>query len=99
MVRITEELLRRRAWPAGETGLASVRELALHSLGIERIEYIGSRCRGVKLLMLQNNVIARLENLGRLKVGRRRSGFWSSWSLGGEGANATHYSPCRISST
>lgn len=68
MVRITEELLRHKAGPTGDAGLSELRELALHGLGIERLEYIGSRCRELRVLILQNNIIPHIENLQRLKV-------------------------------
>lgn len=76
MVRISEDLLRRRAVTGSPQGgtLAQARELALHGLGLERIEYLGSRCRKLQILLLQNNIIPRIENLQLLKV--KLLAFW-----------------------
>ena len=73
MPPVTVALLRRRAEHNGGC-LASLRELALAGEGVERIELLGRACRGLRLLYLQNNLIARVEGLHRLKVrggGRR----------------------------
>lgn len=42
-------------------------ELSLHQEDIERIEHIQHWCRDLKILLLQNNLIGRIENLYRLK--------------------------------
>eukprot|EP00514_Thraustochytrium_sp_LLF1b_P007192 CAMPEP_0184539728 /NCGR_PEP_ID=MMETSP0198_2-20121128/18281_1 /TAXON_ID=1112570 /ORGANISM="Thraustochytrium sp., Strain LLF1b" /LENGTH=425 /DNA_ID=CAMNT_0026933263 /DNA_START=28 /DNA_END=1305 /DNA_ORIENTATION=+ len=47
--------------------MADLEEIALHQLEIERIEAIGSLCRRLKILYLQNNIIGRIENLQHLK--------------------------------
>ena len=48
--------------------LATLEEVALHQLSIEKIEVLGRVCRQLKILYLQNNLIQRLENLHQLKV-------------------------------
>ena len=67
MGRITENLLRRRA-EHNDGQLASLRELSLEGQSIERIDLIAQRCPRLEILHLQNNIIARIEGLHRLKV-------------------------------
>ena len=67
MVRITEELLRKKA-EHNDGALATLRELALHQQGIEKIELLNQACRHLTALHLQNNIIAKIENLHRLKA-------------------------------
>ncbi|XP_077471806.1 dynein axonemal assembly factor 11 isoform X2 [Stigmatopora argus] len=66
MVHITEDLLRRRA-EHNECEIFSLEEVSLHQQDIERIEHIERWCRDLKILYLQNNLIPRIENVGRLK--------------------------------
>eukprot|EP00727_Mastigamoeba_balamuthi_P011105 m51a1_g6617 hypothetical protein (729) ;mRNA; f:38356-41207 len=66
MVRITEELLRKRS-EHNEGCLGDLEEIALHQFEIERIELVGERCRRLRILLLQNNLISRIENLHKLK--------------------------------
>ncbi|XP_077581034.1 dynein axonemal assembly factor 11 [Stigmatopora nigra] len=66
MVNITEDLLRRRA-EHNECEIFSLEEVSLHQQDIERIEHIERWCRDLKILYLQNNLIPRIENVGRLK--------------------------------
>jgi hypothetical protein len=66
MVRITEELLRKRA-EHNHRELDSLEELSLHQENIERIEVVNSRCRQLRILYLQSNLIGRIEGLHRLK--------------------------------
>jgi len=66
MVRITEELLRKRA-EHNECEIFSLEELSLHQSDIERIEYLDKWCKDLKILYLQSNLIPKIENLGRLK--------------------------------
>ncbi|MEQ2287537.1 Protein tilB [Ameca splendens] len=66
MVYITEELIRRRA-EHNDCEIFSLEEVSLHQQDIERIEHIDRWCRELKILYLQNNLIPRIENLGRLK--------------------------------
>lgn len=48
--------------------LSTLQEITLHQQNIERIELLGYACRNLKILYLQNNIIAKIENLHRLKV-------------------------------
>ncbi|XP_074545099.1 dynein axonemal assembly factor 11 isoform X2 [Halichoeres trimaculatus] len=66
MVHITEDMVRRRA-EHNECQISSLEEVSLHQQDIERIEHIGRWCRELRILYLQNNLIPRIENLGRLK--------------------------------
>ncbi|XP_029109289.1 dynein axonemal assembly factor 11 [Scleropages formosus] len=66
MVRITEELIRRRA-EHNNCEIFSLEEVSLHQQDIEKIEYIDKWCRDLKILYLQNNLISRIENVNRLK--------------------------------
>ncbi|XP_060583998.1 dynein axonemal assembly factor 11-like [Ruditapes philippinarum] len=66
MVRITEELVRRKA-EHNEREIFSLEELSLHQENIERIENLDKWCRQLKILYLQSNLIPRIENVGRLK--------------------------------
>uniref|UniRef100_H3AKT4 Leucine-rich repeat-containing protein 6 n=1 Tax=Latimeria chalumnae TaxID=7897 RepID=H3AKT4_LATCH len=45
----------------------SLEEISLHQQEIERIEHIGQWCRDLKILYLQNNLIPKIENIGKLK--------------------------------
>ncbi|XP_047223436.1 dynein axonemal assembly factor 11 isoform X3 [Girardinichthys multiradiatus] len=63
---VTEELIRRRA-EHNDCEIFSLEEVSLHQQDIERIEHIDRWCRELKILYLQNNLIPRIENLGRLK--------------------------------
>jgi protein TilB len=66
MGKITHELLRKRA-EHNEGMISTLEEITLHQEEIEKIEVIGTTCRHLKILYLQNNVIGRLENLHHLK--------------------------------
>lgn len=66
MTRITEELLRKRS-EHNEEVLAELREISLHQLEIEAIENLGHFCKKLEILLLQNNLIPRIENLHKLK--------------------------------
>jgi protein TilB len=67
MVLITEELLRKKAeHHAG--GLTTLKEIALHQQGIEKIQVLNQLCRHLTCLYLHNNIIQKIENLNRLKV-------------------------------
>lgn len=48
--------------------LATLEEVSLHQLNIEKIELLGHMCKHLRILYLQSNLIARLENLHKLKV-------------------------------
>uniref|UniRef100_A0A3P8VCJ9 Leucine-rich repeat-containing protein 6 n=1 Tax=Cynoglossus semilaevis TaxID=244447 RepID=A0A3P8VCJ9_CYNSE len=45
----------------------SLEEVSLHQQDIEKIQHLDKWCRELKILYLQNNLISRMENLGRLK--------------------------------
>ncbi|XP_076156182.1 dynein axonemal assembly factor 11 [Alosa pseudoharengus] len=66
MVRITEDMVRRRA-EHNNCEIFSLEELSLHQQDIERLEHLDRWCRGLRILYLQNNLIPRIENVGRLK--------------------------------
>nr|CAD7400348.1 unnamed protein product [Timema poppensis] len=66
MVKITEELLRKRA-EHNEGEISSLEELTLHQEDIEKIEHIQKWCKELKILYLQNNLIAEIENVSKLK--------------------------------
>ncbi|XP_053507266.1 dynein axonemal assembly factor 11-like isoform X3 [Ictalurus furcatus] len=66
MVLISEGLIRRRA-EHNNCEIFSLEEISLHQQDIERIEYIDKWCRDLKILYLQNNLISKIENVGRLK--------------------------------
>uniref|UniRef100_A0A8P4GJ85 Leucine-rich repeat-containing protein 6 n=1 Tax=Dicentrarchus labrax TaxID=13489 RepID=A0A8P4GJ85_DICLA len=66
LTKVTEELLRRRA-EHNECEIFSLEEVSLHQQDLERIEHIDRWCRELKILYLQNNLIPRIENVGRLK--------------------------------
>ncbi|ESL08995.1 leucine-rich repeat protein [Trypanosoma rangeli SC58] len=66
MVRITVELLRRRA-EHNEGCLSNLKEITLHQQDIEKIEVVGDTCRELEILYLCNNYISRIEGLHHLK--------------------------------
>lgn len=65
-VVIDADFLRKRA-EHNEGCLSTLEEIALHQLNIERIENFDKLIRHVKILLLQNNLISKIENLTRLK--------------------------------
>jgi protein TilB len=66
MSRLTEEVIRRKA--EHHDGLITdLEEISLHQLELERIEVVGTLCRKLRILYLQNNIIPRIENLQHLK--------------------------------
>jgi protein TilB len=66
MVRITENLLRKRA-EHNEGMLTTLEEISLHQQNIEKIEHFDKYCRHIQILLLQNNQIEKMENLRKLK--------------------------------
>eukprot|EP00049_Salpingoeca_infusionum_P013642 m.254834 g.254834 ORF g.254834 m.254834 type:complete len:418 (+) comp15495_c0_seq2:175-1428(+) len=66
MTRISLELLRKRA-EHNNKELFTLEEVSLHQEGIERIEFLDTACKQLKILYLQNNIIGKIENVGRLK--------------------------------
>jgi protein TilB len=65
-MRITDDLLRKKA-EHNEGMLTSLEEIALHQLEIERIELFDKLCRHIQIILLQNNLIEKIENLSKLK--------------------------------
>ena len=64
---ITRALLRKRS-EHNEGIISTMQELTLHQEELENInEVLGMTCRSLKILMLQNNIISRIENLIHLK--------------------------------
>lgn len=76
MGRITVDLLRRRA-EHNDRCLSTLQEIGLHAQGIQRLELLNQHCRALRILLLQNNLIAKIEGLHRLKVGS--SSVLSRW--------------------
>uniref|UniRef100_A0A5K3FHJ1 LRRcap domain-containing protein n=1 Tax=Mesocestoides corti TaxID=53468 RepID=A0A5K3FHJ1_MESCO len=66
MVRITEDLVRKRS-EHNEGEIFSLEELTLHQQDIERIEFLDKHCKKLRILYLQNNLIPKIENISRLK--------------------------------
>ncbi|KAJ8604881.1 hypothetical protein CTAYLR_010421 [Chrysophaeum taylorii] len=65
--RITRELIRKRA-EHNESIVSTLEELTLHQEELVAIDpVLGSSCRKLKILYLQNNIISKLENLHHLK--------------------------------
>lgn len=60
------DLLRKKS-EHNEGVLGSLEEISLHQLEIEKIETLDKYCKNLKILYLQNNLIAKIENLGKLK--------------------------------
>eukprot|EP00920_Eleutheroschizon_duboscqi_P029957 GHVT01072654.1.p1 GENE.GHVT01072654.1~~GHVT01072654.1.p1 ORF type:complete len:129 (+),score=9.60 GHVT01072654.1:203-589(+) len=65
-MRITPSLLRRHAGHHDDS-LSSLEEIALHQLEIEKIEAFKECCRDIQILLLQNNLIPKMENLRGLR--------------------------------
>ncbi|OWR44551.1 hypothetical protein KGM_211118 [Danaus plexippus plexippus] len=66
MVLITVELVRNKA-EHHDRLLAPLEEIALHQENIEKIEHIQDWCPKLKILLMQSNLISKIENLNRLK--------------------------------
>ncbi|KAK3923940.1 Protein tilB-like protein [Frankliniella fusca] len=66
MVRITIELVRKRS-EHNEGEISTLEELSLHQEDIEKIEYLQNWCRELRILLLQSNLISRIENLNKMK--------------------------------
>ena len=65
-MRIDADLLRKKA-EHNEGMLSNLEEIALHQLELEKIENFDKLCRHIKILLLQNNLIEKMENLSKLK--------------------------------
>ncbi|XP_054006865.1 dynein axonemal assembly factor 11-like [Hylaeus anthracinus] len=66
MARITLDLIRKRS-EHNEGEISTLEEIALHQENIEKIELIDRTCKDLRILLLQHNLIAKIENLSRLK--------------------------------
>ncbi|CAG5080944.1 Similar to lrrc6: Protein tilB homolog (Danio rerio) [Cotesia congregata] len=66
MVRITVDLIRKRS-EHNEGEISTLEEIALHQENIEKIELIDKLSRNLKILLMQNNIISKIENLNMLK--------------------------------
>lgn len=66
MVLITVDLVRKKA-EHHDCLLAPLEEIALHQENIEKIEHIQDWCPKLKILLMQSNLIAKIENLHKLK--------------------------------
>jgi hypothetical protein len=66
MPRITIDLLRKRS-EHNEGIISSLEEISLHQEEIEKIEVIGTLCRKLRILYLQNNIIEKIEDLTHMK--------------------------------
>uniref|UniRef100_A0A667Z6I3 Leucine-rich repeat-containing protein 6 n=1 Tax=Myripristis murdjan TaxID=586833 RepID=A0A667Z6I3_9TELE len=60
------DMVRQRA-EHNDCEIFSLEEVSLHQQDIERIEHLDRWCRELRILYLQNNLIPRIENVGRLK--------------------------------
>ncbi|KAJ3203478.1 hypothetical protein HDU67_010182, partial [Dinochytrium kinnereticum] len=61
-----EALIRKRA-EHNDGELSTLKEVTLHQYDIEKIENLDVFCKQLEILYLQNNLISRIENLGKLK--------------------------------
>ncbi|KYM94462.1 Leucine-rich repeat-containing protein 6 [Cyphomyrmex costatus] len=66
MTKITLELIRKRS-EHNEGEISTLEEIALHQENIDKIQLIDIHCRNLKILLLQNNLISKIENLNMLK--------------------------------
>lgn len=66
MGRITLELLKKRA-EHNDGNVTSLEEIALHQQELEKIENLDLYCRHLKILLLQDNIIEKMENLNKMK--------------------------------
>ncbi|XP_063236994.1 dynein axonemal assembly factor 11 isoform X2 [Bacillus rossius redtenbacheri] len=66
IVRITEDLVRRRS-EHNDGDVCSLQELSLAQERVGKIEHLQNWCRDLRILLLQDNLIQTIENLGRLK--------------------------------
>lgn len=63
---VTESLIRRKS-EHNELIIGTLEELSLHQEDVERIEHLQHWCRHLKILLLQSNLISRIENVHKLK--------------------------------
>lgn len=63
---VTEQLIRKKS-EHNELIIGTLEELSLHQEDIDKIEHIQNWCRELRILLLQNNLISKIENLHKLK--------------------------------
>lgn len=63
---VTEQLIRKKS-EHNELIISTLEELSLHQENIEKIEFVQDWCRDLQILLLQSNLISKIENLGKLK--------------------------------
>lgn len=63
---VTEQLIRKKS-EHNELMIGTLEELSLHQENIDKIEHVQDWCRDLQILLLQGNLISRIENLGKLK--------------------------------
>ncbi|XP_034826555.1 protein tilB [Maniola hyperantus] len=66
MVNITVDLVRKKA-EHHDCLLAPLEEIALHQENIEKIEDLQDWCPKLRILLMQSNLISKIENLNKLK--------------------------------
>ncbi|VVC32578.1 Hypothetical protein CINCED_3A001006 [Cinara cedri] len=66
MANITIELIRKRS-EHNEGEIGTLEEIALHQEDITKIENLQNWCKDLKILLLQSNLISKIENLNKLK--------------------------------
>jgi len=66
MTILNEALIRKRA-EHNEGILPDLEEISLHQQEIEKLENLEQCCRYLKILLLQNNAIGKIENVSKLK--------------------------------
>jgi len=65
MAELSRQLLRKRA-EHNEGMLSNLEEVSLHQQELKKIENLDVYCRHLKILYLQNNLIAKMEGLNKL---------------------------------
>lgn len=63
---VTEQLIRKKS-EHNELIIGTLEELSLHQEDVEKIEHVHNWCRELKILLLQSNLIGKIENLSKLK--------------------------------
>ncbi|XP_018336112.1 protein tilB [Agrilus planipennis] len=66
MVKITEELIRKKS-EHNEGIIGTLEELSLHQEDVDKIENLNNWCKDLQILLLQANLISKIENLNKLK--------------------------------
>ncbi|SOV16435.1 leucine-rich repeat protein [Plasmodium gaboni] len=65
-MKIDLELIKKKS-EHNEGLMEDLEEISLHQLQIKKIEFINIHCKNLKILLLQNNLIEKIENLNQLK--------------------------------